>query len=584
MILDLLQSDGFDPKRTANTDGGEYHCPCPLCGGKDRLAAWSETDKWWCRQCNKGGDVIQYLRDVRGMEYPAAAAFVGKPVEDKIIKPAFKAKPPKKVNQDMADKYHAAITDAAHAYLASRGLTPDDAKRFKLGLYVDKVGSWLSIPHYQGGELRNIKFRSLPPAGKTFRRIQDAESVLFNADALVGAREAIVCEGELDAITLSCGGHDVVVSGTTGAAAFDPTWIDALAHLDKVYLCYDGDESGQKGARALGKRLGFNRVYNIELPEDMDANEYVMANGIDAFNVLKDRARQYDLPGVVSFEDALDLLEIDYERTKDNPGVMTPWPVLNDISRGFNPGDLIIVSAPPKIGKTTFCLEISRHMANADEGVLFYCLEMRPERLARKLIQAQYHLTDVRPTDIIRAREEYGSMGMPLYFGHSFKKLNLEVVLNIIREAIKRYDLKMVVFDNLHFIIRSVSNVNEELGQAVQGFKLLAEEMEIPIIAIAQPRKRDASQPDRIMTAEDIKYSNAVHADCDQMIILYRKRVATKAGDIGGGELAKEALAPLTLVRVEAHRYGPGGECTLYFHGAESRFSESEPGQTGIPF
>jgi hypothetical protein len=53
--------------------------------------------------------------------------------------------------------------------------------------------------------------------------------------------------------------------------------------------------------------------------------------------------------------------------------------------------------------------------------------------------------------------------------------------------------------------------------------------MEIPIMAIAQVRKRELCGRDEIMRAEDIKYSNAVHADCDQMIILHRKRIASKA-------------------------------------------------------
>ncbi len=53
-----------------------------------------------------------------------------------------------------------------------------------------------------------------------------------------------------------------------------------------------------------------------------------------------------------------------------------------------------------------------------------------------------------------------------------------------------------------------------------------------PLLAIAQPRKRESGSRDEIMGAEDIKYSNAVHADCDQMIILFRRRVVSKAKDI----------------------------------------------------
>ncbi len=135
-----------------------------------------------------------------------------------------------------------------------------------------------------------------------------------------------------------------------------------------------------------------------------------------------------------------------------------------------------------------------------------------------------------------------------------------------------------MVFDNLHFLIRSISNVNEELGLAVQGLKLLAEEMEIPILAIAQPRKREAGGRDEIMRADDIKYSNAVHADCDQMIILHRKRIASKAKEVDAEDFTAktEALDPVTLVRIEAHRYGAGGETLLYFHGEYSRFDPLE--------
>ena len=133
----------------------------------------------------------------------------------------------------------------------------------------------------------------------------------------------------------------------------------------------------------------------------------------------------------------------------------------------------------------------------------------------------------------------------------------------------------MVVFDNVHFLIRGISNVNEELGQAVQGFKLLAEEMEIPIILIAQPRKREPGSQG-IMTAEDVKYSNAVHADCDMMIILHRRRKASESKDLdpAGFKGLDEAMEPATLVRIEAHRYGPGGEALLHFHGEQSRFDE----------
>ena len=318
-----------------------------------------------------------------------------------------------------------------------------------------------------------------------------------------------------------------------------------------------------------------NRCYNIELPVGQDVNDF-FTSGHDVFDFQKKihKAYKFDLPGVISTDTAIDLLQKERDKGNESLGLQTPWENVNKLTKGFHPGDFIVLSAPPKTGKTSWALNVSQTRAFNGDSVLFYCLEMRPERLVKKVLQARYKSENLSHEQIQAAKNEFA--GLPLYFAYSFKKLKLEDVLNLIRESIKRYDLKFVVFDNIHFLVRSISNVNEELGQAVQGFKLLAEEMEIPIMAIAQPRKRDATGRDEIMRAEDIKYSNAIHADCDQMIILYWKRIASKAKEIDGPVITvkNEALDPVTLVRVEAHRYGPGGEALLYFHGEYSRFDQ----------
>ncbi len=131
------------------------------------------------------------------------------------------------------------------------------------------------------------------------------------------------------------------------------------------------------------------------------------------------------------------------------------------------------------------------------------------------------------------------------------------------------------MFDHLHFLCRSVQNQVQEIGLAVQAFKFLAEEMEIPVILIAQPRK---IQADSIMTAQDLKDSSAIFSDCDHLIILHRQRTASIGKDLtnNGQPLHEQALNPLTLVRVEGSRYNPGGETLLYFHGEWSRFDPAE--------
>lgn len=87
----------------------------------------------------------------------------------------------------------------------------------------------------------------------------------------------------------------------------------------------------------------------------------------------------------------------------------------------------------------------------------------------------------------------------------------------------------MLVFDHLHFLVQTTTNQVQEIGLAVQAFKFLAEEMEIPVILIAQPRK---IQPDTIMTAMDLKDSASIFSDCDHLIILHRNRKASQGRDV----------------------------------------------------
>ena len=81
-FLDLLQQDGFTAQRVAASHGGEYAGPCPWCGGNDRFRVWpdeEETGRYWCRQCDKRGDSIEYLREYRKMSFKDACNFLNLP-------------------------------------------------------------------------------------------------------------------------------------------------------------------------------------------------------------------------------------------------------------------------------------------------------------------------------------------------------------------------------------------------------------------------------------------------------------------------------------------------------------------------
>jgi replicative DNA helicase len=151
--------------------------------------------------------------------------------------------------------------------------------------------------------------------------------------------------------------------------------------------------------------------------------------------------------------------------------------------------------------------------------------------------------------------------------------------MDLLAQAVRRYGLKLVVFDNLHMLARSVEHRTEEVGVLTKTFKLFAMEHEIPIVLIAQPRKLS---PHQIMTPWDLKDSVDIFSDADQIILLHRELVGSlqdQAAVAAARADADENLSPVTLIRLAKARHRASRDGLLYFVGAEHRFRELEPGE-----
>jgi replicative DNA helicase len=142
---------------------------------------------------------------------------------------------------------------------------------------------------------------------------------------------------------------------------------------------------------------------------------------------------------------------------------------------------------------------------------LIFSLEMRPERLMPRLVARHSHMDSKKVFAIEVLRKAYDElMDVPLYFAYVYKKPTYDVCADTIRSCVRRYGIQFVVFDNLHFLVRSVSDQVREVSLITQNFKLLAEELGIPIVLIARPRKGT----NKIITNMDLKDSSDIEADC----------------------------------------------------------------------
>jgi len=579
--IEYIQSKSISYK----LQSGQAVMNCLFCGDKKGHFYMNQQDgTFFCHKCNERGNLITIQKHFG--DYPQRRPQMNRPQQkpQAAIRAAFEDKGSHHhvLDDKKAIEAHQRLLgdEAALGYVAeTRGLSIETVKAFKIGLLIDKDGNqWLTIPHFEKGKLINIKSRSLPPAEKTFRRVKDCRSVLFNSDCLTTNKSMVyLCEGEIDALTLWDKGEKNVIATTTGAGSFDPAWIDQLKDVKKVIIAYDPDEPGQKGRGEVARRLGYDRCFNVILPDGQDVNEYFTAGNTiaDFITFVSEYAHQFDVAGVMSLDEGLRKYRDEFQKAEQSTGIRTGWPSLDRIIKtGFMPGELVVLSAPPKIGKSTLALQIASHNALQNIPALFFCLEMRPMKVVQKIAQSHVKREEIDTIGIEQTRMAF--RGKPLYLGFCYQKPTLEGIMETLKEAIRRYGLKLVVFDHLHFLCRSINNQVQEVGLAVQAFKFLAEELETPIILIAQPRK---IQADSIMTAQDLKDSSAIYSDCDHLILMHRSRKVTNAKDIQEGALLQtEAFDALTLVRVEASRYNSGGEAVLHYHGEYSHFNEIRAG------
>lgn len=553
-ITQYLSAKGYEFKRVGNEDKFNR---CPFCG--DTRWTFSCSDEaYYCHSgsCDAKGNLFKLKQHFNDVNNPIITPF------QKYVGAKEYIKPPK----DKAEGYHTALfsNQPAFNYLRKRGLSLETIQYFKLGYKKTKDTEWISIPYYENGELINFKYRSLPPADKKFYREKGAKSALFNQDCLKGGKEVILTEGEMDAVMCWQSGLKNVVSVCNGSKAFEPEWIDQLRDMEKIYVWYDNDDPGRTGMDEVVRRLGIDRCWIIQEEGFKDANEYFLCN--ESYDLTQ--AKQKKLDNVIHFFDSVFKI---FEHEKNfGSEIKTPWENVNRLLGNIENGDLITMSATPKTGKSSLALNMATYNAKRGYPVLFYCLEMRPERLAKKVIQAE-GMISVESFNRERALGVAERLyNIPLHFGYNYKNIDVESVFQTIRAATSRYGLKLVIFDHLHFLVRSIAHVSAEVGNVTRSFKLLAEELHIPIILIAQPRK---VSDDQVMTMNDLKDSASIGADSDQVVVLWRKKTKANTKNMVDQD---GSFVPETLVRIDASRHTAGGDTFLYFKGEYSLFTAVE--------
>lgn len=255
-------------------------------------------------------------------------------------------------------------------------------------------------------------------------------------------------------------------------------------------------------------------------------------------------------------------------------GLKTGFADLDKKTAGFQKGDLIIVGARPAMGKTTFAQNLAYNIANINKrGVLFFSMEMAANEIVDRMI------SDIADVDNWRMRtgnlsdEEFSRIGdalgeideLPIYIDDT-SALTMAEMRNKARRAVHDHDIGIVLVDYLQLMTgssRYAGNRVQELTEISRGLKVLARELEIPVVALAQLSRNVTGRDDPRPVLSDIRDSGSIEQDADLVMFLHRPDYYKKP---------EEEDTNITELLIRKHRHGAIGLIELYFDGEKSRF------------
>ncbi len=288
------------------------------------------------------------------------------------------------------------------------------------------------------------------------------------------------------------------------------------------------------------------------------------------FNIGEEGARTKQ--GFQAMETLVVKLMDRVQEMADNPNDVTGVPSgfydLDRLTAGFQAGDLIVLAARPSMGKTALAINIAEHVAlNEGLPVAVFSMEMGAAQLAVRVVGSigridQSHLRTGKLTDdewprLTETIEKLRSI--PFHIDESAGLSSGELRASSRRLARQCGKLGLIVVDYLQLMSGS-SNDGEnratELGEISRGLKMLAKELQCPVIALSQLNRSVETRPDKRPMMSDLRESGAIEQDADIVMFIYRDEYYTK-------EACKEpGVAEIIIAK---QRNGPTGMIKLAF-------------------
>ncbi len=256
-------------------------------------------------------------------------------------------------------------------------------------------------------------------------------------------------------------------------------------------------------------------------------------------------------------------------------GVPSGFIDLDKMLGGLQKSDLVILAARPSMGKTSLALDIIRHVGVEErKPVAIFSLEMSKDQLVDRLLSAQsgVNLFKIRSgqlndNDFELLGEAMGALSeAPIYIDDA-SGANIMEVRTKARRLQTEHGISLLVIDYLQLMQgRSSSgsdNRVQEVSEISRNLKILARELNVPVLALSQLSRGVENRPDKVPQLSDLRESGSIEQDADVVMFIYRE-------DMYKG---RESRRPnVAEIHIKKHRNGPVGEIDLYFDGEKASF------------
>jgi replicative DNA helicase len=297
------------------------------------------------------------------------------------------------------------------------------------------------------------------------------------------------------------------------------------------------------------------------------------------FEVAERRVSESMVKVSDALQDTLDQLEALYDSTGDITGVPTGYTDLDHLLLGLQPSNLVVVAARPGAGKTSLALGAAANVAmEARKPVLFFSMEMGTLELTKRLLAGEARVDarklqtgNIPEADWTRLSHAVGRLAeAPLFIDDNPHCTVMEMRAKSRRTKARHGDLGLVVVDYLQLMTpmaKRAENRQVEVAEISRGLKILARELDCPVMALSQLNRQLEYRADKRPMLADLRESGSLEQDADVVVFIYRDDIYNPDSDQRG----------TAEIIVSKHRNGPTGTTRLAFVDRLTKFANMAP-------